>query len=74
MKTQVNILKMSLFPKILSLKSCLHIRCDTASPCIQLYVFWTFLDIVMYPPVKLYLNQCFQVSQLIKYDGNIVIT
>ena len=30
-------------------------------------------DIIIVP-FKSYLNQCFQVSQLLKYDGNIVIT
>ena len=31
-------------------------------------------NVIMVPPIKSYLNQCSQVSQLLKYDGNIVIT
>ena len=27
-----------------------------------------------YPPIKSYWNQCFQVSKLLKYNGNIGIT
>ena len=34
----------------------------------------SLMILLQYPPVKSYLNQCFQVSQLLKYDGNIVIT
>ena len=31
-------------------------------------------DVIIVPPIKSYLNQYFQVSQLLKYDANIVIT
>ena len=33
----------------------------------------TLLTLLKYPPIKSYLNQWFQVSQLLKYDGNTVI-
>ena len=33
----------------------------------------TLLTLLQYPPIKSYLNQCFQASQLLKYDGNTVI-
>ena len=31
-------------------------------------------SVELYPPIKSYLNQRFQISQLLKYDGNRVIT
>ena len=32
------------------------------------------LNAIIIVPVKSYLNQYFQVSQLLKYDGNLVVT
>ena len=38
------------------------------------FPYFRAIPVQRYPPIKFYLNQCFQVSQLLKYDGNIVIT
>ena len=47
---------------------------------VQRYWSWyqsrnfTLMTLLKYLPIKSYLNLCFQVSKLLKFDGNIVIT
>ena len=35
---------------------------------------YSHINGIIIVPFKSYLNQCFQVSQLLKYDGNVVVT
>ena len=69
---------------LVKINSCLVARIvsfDTAGLLLTFRILesYPFKDIELdiselYPPIKPYLSQRFQVSQLLKHDGNIVIT